>query len=43
MIINILVLQGTNIDIQIHRNDIGYFVVYYLGRMVEAQLGSSST
>lgn len=43
MIINILVSHGTNMDIQIHRNDIGYLVVVYLGRIVEAQLGSSST
>lgn len=28
---------------QVHKNDIGYFVVSYLGRMVEAQLGSFST
>lgn len=30
MIINVLVLCGTNMDIQIHKNDIGYFVVVRL-------------
>ena len=29
--------------VQIHRNDIGYFVVSYLGSIVEAQPGNSST
>ena len=43
LITNILVLHGTNMDIQIRRNDIGYFAVFYLGRIVEAQSGSSST
>lgn len=43
MITNILVLYGTNMDIQIRKNDIGFFAVFYLGRIVEAQLGSSST
>lgn len=30
MIINVLVLYGTNMDIQVHGNDIGYFVVWGL-------------
>lgn len=43
MIINIIASYGTNMDIKVHRNDIGYFVVFYLGSMVEAQPGSSMT
>ena len=30
MIINVLVLCGTNMDIQIHKNNIGYLVVLSL-------------
>ena len=30
MIVNMLVLHGTNADIQVHKNDIGYFVVVSL-------------
>lgn len=30
MIINILVLYGTNMGIQVHRNDISYFIVLSL-------------
>lgn len=43
MIINILELCGTNMRFQIHKNDIGYLGVFYLGRIDEAQFGSSST
>ncbi len=43
MIINVLVSYGANMRFQVRKNDIGYFVVAYLGRIVEAQLGSSST
>lgn len=42
MIINTLVLYGTNMRFQVHKNDIGYFIVAYLGSIVKAQLGSSS-
>lgn len=34
---------GTNTGFQIQNNDIDYFIVSYLGRIVVAQLGSSST
>lgn len=30
MIINVLVLYGTNMGFQIHKNDIGYFAVLNL-------------
>ncbi len=30
MIISILELYGTNVEFQVHRNDIGYFVVVSL-------------
>ena len=41
MIINTLVLYGTNMRFQVHKNDIGSLIVLYPGRMVEAQAGSS--
>lgn len=43
MIISALDFDGTNMGFQIHKKDIGDFVVFYSGRMGAAHFGRTST